>query len=79
MSELQVPGQNGSAPRIKVSVGRTIGDKENFGSFRFDVGVEVDVPPGKKIGEFIDQTYINVHNQLVEILKKNGLVEESDS
>lgn len=74
MSELNHENE-GRPARISITVGRKLNDGE-YGSYDFNVGIEQDVPPGAKISEFIDDTYVRVHEKLVSILKKNGLISE---
>lgn len=53
-----------------MGVSRKLNDGD-YGSTGFDLAIELDVPPGASVGEFIDQTYSRMHNKLVELVEKN--------
>lgn len=58
-----------------MSVSRKINDGD-YGSTGIDLGLSIDVPEDvESIGDFTEQVYMALHEQLLDLLKRNGLID----
>ncbi len=53
-------------------------DAGEFGSFNFEFGLEIDVPPEYSVTEFFKETHEMLHDVLLDTLVKEGVIDNPE-